>query len=294
MMEYMDEMPEIAKTVLVTGASSGIGKAATLLLAGRGLRVFAGVRRVEDAEAITDERIQPVMLDITDDESIAAAACRIEAEVGEAGLDGLVNNAGLMLGGPLEFFPMDDLRRILEVNVIGQIAVTQAMMPLLRCAHGRIVNISSVSGRMALPLFGPYNASKFALEALSDALRMELAGSGVSVIVIEPGPVQSNIWNKARQHNAQLCAAMQARTAEFYGPLIEAVQRVASESEATAIPAERLAELIYHALTAPRPATRYPIGRFARTRDLAARILPDRLRDWIILRLGLHLRGEIR
>ncbi|MCE5228880.1 SDR family oxidoreductase [bacterium] len=271
--------------VLVTGASSGIGLATARLLAGRGWRVFGGVRKKEDAEAIAGANIQPVMMDITDVESVAAAAGVIDAAVGDRGLRGLVNNAGLMVGGPMEFVPIADLRRILEVNVIGQVAVTQAMLPMLRRARGRIVNISSISGRMALPMFGPYNASKFAIEALSDALRMELAGSGVKVIVIEPGPVRSRIWEKSREQFERMFGSMPARAKEVYGGLIDAVKRVANESEAGAIPAEDLAGLIYRAMTTARPATRYPIGRLAKTRDFAARVIPDKWRDWMILRI---------
>lgn len=284
----MNNPPSTTKTVLITGASSGIGLAAARFLAEHGFHVFAGVRRHESAAQIAAPRIIPVIIDITDVDSVARAAGQIETAVGDRGLDGLINNAGQMTGGPMEFVPIPDLRRIMEVNVIGQVAVTQAMLPLLRRAQGRIVNISSVSGRLAIPMFGPYNASKFALEAISDALRMELAGSGVKVVVIEPGPVKSRIWEKARDFFDQTFSRLPLRAHELYGPLIGAIKRVTAESEAGAIPAARLAALIHRALTTKNPATRYPIGRLAKSRDLAARLIPDKLRDRIILRiLGL-------
>lgn len=273
------------KTVLITGASSGIGLATARFLADRGYNVFAGVRRHEAAAQIAAPGIVPVIMDITDIDSIAKAATQVDAAVGDRGLGGLVNNAGQMIGGPMEFVPIPDLRRIMEVNVIGQVAATQAMLPLLRRARGRIVNISSVSGRLAVPMFGPYNASKFALEAISDALRMELAGSGVKVVVIEPGPVKSRIWEKARDFFDQTFSKLPLRAHELYGPLIEAIERATAESEAGAIPAERLAALIHRALTTKNPATRYQIGRLAKSRDLAAKLIPDKIRDRIILRL---------
>lgn len=274
---------EHTTTVLVTGASSGIGLATAQFLAGRGFHVFAGVRRHEAAAAIAAPGIIPVIMDVTDVDSIAKAANQIEAAVGERGLEGLVNNAGVMMGGLVEFVPIPDLRRIMEVNVIGQVAVTQAMLPLIRRARGRIINISSVSGRLALPMFGPYNASKFALEAISDALRMELASSGVKVVVIEPGPVRSKIWDKARAFFDQTFSKLPLRAHELYGPLIEAIKRATAESESSAIPAERLAALIHRALTTKNPATRYQIGHLAKSRDLAAKLMPDKFRDRIIL-----------
>ncbi len=278
------------KTILVTGASSGIGEAAVRRLAREGWHVFAGVRRAEDGDALVNGHIEPLLLDVTDPAQIEAAVARIGEAVGAAGLDGLVNNAGLMLGGPLEFFPPQRLRELIEVNVIGVHALTRAMLPLLRRARGRIINISSISGRMALPLFGPYNASKFALEALSDALRMELASQGIEVVVIEPGPVKSRIWNKAHQHAGELRAGLTAEGEALYGELIDGIERLSRQSEEQAIAAEPVADLIRHALTTPRPRPRYPIGRLARTRDWAARLLPDRLRDRLIL--GIIARSQ--
>src|SRR5688500_10451554 len=172
-------------TVVVTGASSGIGEAPARMLAQRGLDVLAGVRKDADAERVggLHDRVEAVKVDVADEASVAALAER----VGDAGLAGLVNNAGISVSGPLEFVPLEEWRRQLEVNVIGQVAVTQALLPALRRARGRIVNIGSVGGRVAIPLLSPYNASKFALEGITDSLRRELRPLGVHVAIVEPG-----------------------------------------------------------------------------------------------------------
>ena len=164
--------------VVITGASTGIGRATALHLDRLGYRVFAGVRQEADAESIrqrSSARLSPVFLDVTAAASIQAAATLVAAEVGETGLAGVVNNAGIGLGGPLEFFPIDELRRQFEINIVGPLAVTQAFLPLIRRGRGRIVLVGSISSRRASPIAGPYNASKFALEALADALRLELS-----------------------------------------------------------------------------------------------------------------------
>src|SRR3954471_419193 len=179
------------RTVLVTGASSGIGRATALELARRGATVLAGVRDPADGEALGPSVI-PLRLDVTDAGHVAAAG----EEAARRGLDALVNNAGIAVTGPLEYLPLDELRRQLEVNAVAQLAVTQACLPALRASRGRIVNMSSISGRMALPLYGPYAASKYALEALSDSLRLELRGTGVDVVLIEPGAIRTPIWER--------------------------------------------------------------------------------------------------
>lgn len=178
------------KSALVTGASTGIGRATALHLDRAGWRVFAGVRREEDADSLRaggSERLVPSMLDVTDPDQVSAAAERIRSAVGEAGLDGLVNNAGIGLLGPLETLPIEDFRRTVEVNLIAQVAVTQALLPQVRAARGRIVFVSSVGGRMAMPFGSPYHAAKFGLEAVADSLRRELRPWGIEVAVIEPG-----------------------------------------------------------------------------------------------------------
>src|SRR2546429_6668900 len=182
--------------VLISGASTGIGRACAEHLDGLGFAIFAGVRNQSDADSLRGAgsgRTQPVMLDVTEPESIASAL-RIVDEAATAGLSGLVNNAGISVGGPLEFVEIDEWRRGLEVNFIGQVAVTQAALPALRKARGRIVNMTSIGGRLASPFLGPYNASKYALEAVTDSLRLELRQFGVAVAAIEPGAVATPIW----------------------------------------------------------------------------------------------------
>jgi NAD(P)-dependent dehydrogenase (short-subunit alcohol dehydrogenase family) len=244
--------------------------------------VFGGVRRTDDADALRAMHIQPVMLDVTDAASIAAAVEHVRVETGEGGLGGLVNNAGIAVPGPLEYLPIDDLRRQMEVNVIGQIAVTQRFLPLLRQTRGRIVFMSSVSGLLAVPLLGPYSASKFALEALSDALRMELASTGIEVSVIEPGNIVTPIWAKGREQGmTSLTDAAEAESR--YGRLIAGMRRVSFSSERHGEPPKLVARAVAHALLSKRPRTRYRVGRGSNFLPLL-RLLPDRLRDSLVLR----------
>src|SRR5438093_12844615 len=188
--------PGVNGGAVVTGASTGFGAAIARHLAGRGFRVFGTVRRAEDEVALARDGVTPVRMDVTDTASIMRAQGEVERALAGAPLLGLVNNAGIPAAGPLELFPLDELRRVLEVNLIGVVAVTQAFLPLLKASRGRIVNISSVAGRGALPVIGPYAASKFGLEAVSDSLRRELLPFGVRVIVIEPGSFKTAIWSK--------------------------------------------------------------------------------------------------
>ena len=260
--------PTPKPAVLITGASSGIGLETAKYLALRGFHVFAGARKMEEGN---------ILIDVTDPASVAAAAVVITTETCGRGLAGLVNNAGIAVPGPLEFVPIADFQRQIEVNVTGQLRVIQAMLPLLRIARGRIVNISSIAGRSAMPLMGPYSASKYALEAMSDALRLELRPWGIEVAIVEPGPIQSEIWAKA----SSLQFSPQA---EALYPKLLAVGRKAIENAVrTALPAERVAREIHHALTSSRPKTRYLIGANTKSRILLER-LPTRLRDWLIAR----------
>src|SRR5436309_6994589 len=182
--------------MVVTWTSTGIGAAIARHLAGRGFRVFGTVRRAEDDAALDRAGVTAVRMDVTDTASIARATEQVERALAGAPLLGLVNNAGIPAAGPLELFPLDELRRVLEVNLIGVVAVTQAFLPLLKASRGRIVNISSVAGRGALPLLGPDDASRFGREAISDSLRRELLPFGVRVVVIEPGSFKTAIWSK--------------------------------------------------------------------------------------------------
>jgi NAD(P)-dependent dehydrogenase (short-subunit alcohol dehydrogenase family) len=258
----------------VTGSSSGIGAATASLLARSGWRVLAGVRRAGDAPDGTEE----VLLDVTDTGQIAAAA------EGITELNGLVNNAGVALAMPLEFVPLDELRRQLEVNVVGQIAVTQAFAPALRAARGRVVFVGSIAGKSALPFLGPYAASKHALEAITDSLRMELQPWGVRVALVEPGTIRTPIWAKGAEKADEL---LHGRAEELYGDRVAAFRRVAAKRGANGAPAEAVAAVVESALTAQRPRSRYLVGRDAWIRA-GVELLPARPRDRIYERLLLR------
>lgn len=268
-------------TAIVTGASTGIGEATAMHLRSLGFDVLAGVRSEDDAERLRADGLRPLILDVTDQGSID----RAHEELGEGSLSGLVNNAGVAIFGPLEYIPIEELRRQLEVNLVGQVAVTQAFLPALRLGGGRIVNVSSIGGRVALPLAGPYAASKFALEAVSDSLRRELRGQGVEVVVVEPGGIKTPIWEKGGARADELQDEMPPEAEERYGELVRAV-RGEAEKIATdrGLPPSAVAEVIGEALTARRPRTRYPVGRDAKGRAIVARVLPDRLFDRLIAR----------
>jgi NAD(P)-dependent dehydrogenase (short-subunit alcohol dehydrogenase family) len=268
-------------TVLVTGASSGIGEATALHLRELGFDAVAAVRKDEDAERLAGRGLRTLKLDVTDADSIAAA----RDELGDGPLAGLVNNAGIAVAAPLEFLPLDQLRHQLEVNLIGQLAVTQRFLPALRAARGRIVNVSSIGGRVALPLVGAYHASKFALEAVSDTLRRELLSQGVDVIVIEPGGVKTPIWSKGDELATELTADLPPEGRRLYGNLIAAIRKqTAKIATETGIEPRVVAEAIGHALTARRPRARYLVGRDAKLRAPAAAVLPDRVMDRIVAR----------
>jgi NAD(P)-dependent dehydrogenase (short-subunit alcohol dehydrogenase family) len=269
------------RSVLVTGASTGIGRATALYLEARGARVFASVRREEDARELGNAT--PVILDVTDAKSIRAASESVARALGDEGLTGLVNNAGIAIPGPLEFLEMSEIRRQFEVNLFGQIAVTQAFLPLLRRATGgRIVNMSSISGRIAAPLMGPYSMSKFALESFSDALRRELEPFGISVSVVEPGAIQTPIWEKGVEASKGWTDRMPARALELYGGRIEFLRNRALKMNETGAPAERVAQAVYHALASHRPKTRYLVGSDAKLTAKLLWLLPDRAIDRMV------------
>jgi NAD(P)-dependent dehydrogenase (short-subunit alcohol dehydrogenase family) len=275
------------KSVLVTGASTGIGRASALRMDAEGWRVFASVRREEDAAGLrvaASERLVPVILDVTEAEQISAAAERIADAVGEAGLDGLVNNAGIAVMGPLETTPIDDLRKQIEVNLISQVAVTQAMLPLIRTARGRIVFLSSIGGRMAMPFGAPYHASKYGIEAVVDSLRQELRHWKIDVVAIEPGSIDTPIWERGEGIADEVAGRAPAAQEELYGEKIKRFRRAVRRTAERGISAEKVAGAIEHALTARRPRTRYLVGADARGQAFAARFLPDRLLDRIVAR----------
>jgi NAD(P)-dependent dehydrogenase (short-subunit alcohol dehydrogenase family) len=267
----------LTRTAIVTGASSGIGEACAVRLARAGWRVLAGVRREGDAPEGTEE----LLLDVTDAEQIRGAAERVDE------LNGLVNNAGIALGSPLELVPVDQLRYQLEVNLVGQVAVTQALLPALRRAKGRIVFMGSIAGRSALPFLAPYAASKHALEAVADSLRLELKPFGIPVSIVEPGSIRTAIWTRSATRADELIATADAQMLELYSERIDAFRRVALKRGEGGAPAERVAEVVEEALTAERPHARYLVGKDAKLRAGFER-LPDRLRDRIYERVLLR------
>ena len=265
-------MPRLA---LVTGASTGIGRACAVHLAGLGFHVLAGVRDPADAP----HGLEPLRLDVTSESDVAAAAERVGAE-----LSVLVNNAGIAISGPVEVVPLDEWRRIVEINLLGQVAVTRALLPAILRARGRVVNMSSIGGRVANPLFGPYSATKFALEAISDALRREVAAHGVRVISIEPGGIATPIWDKGLDDGRRIMAGMSEEAGRRYAELIPAVTRVAERLAREGLPPEAVAEVVGKAVTARRPRARYVVGRDAKVQAIAARLLPDAAMDALIRR----------
>jgi NAD(P)-dependent dehydrogenase (short-subunit alcohol dehydrogenase family) len=260
----------MARLALVTGASTGIGRACAVHLAGLGFHVLAGVRDPADAPP----GLEPLQLDVTAESDLKAAAERAGSE-----LHVLVNNAGIAVTGPVEVLPVQEWRRQLEVNLLGQVAVTKALLPAILRARGRVVNMSSIGGRVAGPLFGPYSASKFALEAFGDALRRELAAHGVKVVSIEPGGIATPIWDKGLEAGRRVVGGMSEEAARRYGPLIAAVTREAERLAREGLPPEAVAEVVGRAVTARRPRARYVIGREARIQAIAARLLPDAAMD---------------
>jgi NAD(P)-dependent dehydrogenase (short-subunit alcohol dehydrogenase family) len=264
------------KTALVTGASSGIGAACASRLARSGWRVLAGVR--EEGQA--PEGCEELLLDVTDE-------AHVEALRSVESLDGLVNNAGIALAAPLEFIPVDELRRQLDVNVVGQVAVTQTLLPALRRGKGRIVIVGSIAGRSALPFLGAYAASKHALEAIADSLRVELAPWGIHVSIIEPGTILTPIWTRSAARADELRGRMGPRVAQLYGERMAVFRKVAAKRGAGGAPAEAVAVVVERALTSSRPRTRYLVGRDARIRAAIER-LPDRARDRAFERLLLR------
>jgi NAD(P)-dependent dehydrogenase (short-subunit alcohol dehydrogenase family) len=271
--------------VLVTGSSTGIGRACVLHLDGLGFTVLAGVRKAEDGDALraaASGRLEPVILDVTNEADIAAAADRVAREGG--GLAGLVNNAGVGMGGPIELIPIDDFRRQIEVNLIGQVAVTQALLPAIRRARGRVVFLSSIGGLVANPYMSAYHASKFGIEAVGDALRQELRPFGIHVSIVEPGSVATPIWEKGRGTAEAVRARLTPEQEALYGARVERMADVVREVGERGVAPEKVAKVIAHALTARRPRTRYLVGADARAMVILRRLLPDRLGDRLVSR----------
>jgi NAD(P)-dependent dehydrogenase (short-subunit alcohol dehydrogenase family) len=273
------------RSVLVTGASTGIGRATALRLDGSGWRVFAGVRKEVDAESLraaASASLVPLILDVTEPEQIAAAAERIERE-SDGGLDGLVNNAGVAVPGPLETIPLDDLRHQLEVNLIAYVAVTQAMLPQIRRKQGRVVFLASIGGRIAFPFAGPYHASKFATEAIGDVFRQELRPWGIRVAIIEPGSIDTPIWERGQQKATEV-EEKSPQTNLLYGAAIEKFRKVIEDTAERGIPPEKVAKAIAHALESKRPKSRYLVGLDAKVQARLGPLIPTALFDRVIAR----------
>jgi NAD(P)-dependent dehydrogenase (short-subunit alcohol dehydrogenase family) len=272
--------------VLVTGSSTGIGRACVLHLDGLGFKVFAGVRKAEDGDALraaASGRLEPLILDVTKEADIAAAVDRVARE-STGGLAGLVNNAGVAMGGPIELIAIDDFRRQIEVNLIGQIAVTQALLPAIRRSRGRVVFLSSIGGLVANPYMSPYHASKFGIEAVGDSLRQELRPFGIHVSIVEPGSVATPIWEKGRGTAEAVRARLTPEQEALYGARVGRMAEVVREVGERGVAPEKVAKVIAHALTARRPRTRYLVGADARAMVLLRKLLPDRIGDRLVSR----------
>ncbi len=275
------------RSVLITGASTGIGRATALRLDAAGWRVFAGVRKEADAEGLrvaASERLVPLILDITEAEQIAAAAERIAAEA-EGGLDGLVNNAGVAIPGPLETLPIDDFRRQLEVNLTGHVAMTQAVLDPIRLARGRIVLISSIGGRIAFPMTGAYHAAKFGIEAVGDVFRQELRSWGISVSIVEPGSIDTPIWESGERNADEVNERTPPKQEALYGKAIERYRKVVRQTAERGIAPDKVAVAIEHALTDNRPRTRYLVGIDAKVQARLKPLIPTPVFDRIVGRV---------
>jgi NAD(P)-dependent dehydrogenase (short-subunit alcohol dehydrogenase family) len=276
-------------SVVLTGASSGIGRASALQLDRAGWRVFAGVRRHEDAESLVREgsdRIAPLLIDVTDAASLEVARKTVETAVGANGLDGLVNNAGIACPGAIEFIELDELRRQLEVNLVGQVAVTQTFLPLLRQAGGRVLFVSAMGGFISNPFLGAYSASKHGLEAVCDSLRRELRPWNIRVSLLQPGTIATPIWVKGDRYAHDLIARLDERAKRLYGDSIVTMMRASDRRVKAAISPEAVARTVQRALTARRPRTRYRVGTDARAVGALSWLLPDRWMDSFLLRVA--------
>jgi NAD(P)-dependent dehydrogenase (short-subunit alcohol dehydrogenase family) len=270
-------------SVLITGASRGIGRASALALDRAGHDVIAGERTEEAARELAagaTDRLRTVHLDVTDPGSIRAAA-----ELAGDRLDTLVNNAGIALGGVVEALDLDELRRQLDVNVVGQVAVTQALLPALRATAGRVVFISSVSGRVSAPVMTPYTASKFAVEAIADGLRVELRPWGIRVVLVEPGSMDTDMWRGADDQFVATVGAMSDEHRRLYDGLLTGARKVLRATAKRAAPVDGVVKVVEQAVTAPRPRPRYVVGLEPRAQLAMRAVLPTRAYDAVVARV---------
>jgi NAD(P)-dependent dehydrogenase (short-subunit alcohol dehydrogenase family) len=282
---------ERQELIVVTGASTGMGAATARELARKGFHVLAGVRRQADADALRAEGIEPCILDITVESDVAAIADRVASDPLRRPLRALINNAGIAINAPVETLPIAEWRRQFEVNLFGQIAMIQALLPALLISAGTVVNISSVGGKVVLPTYGAYAGSKFALEAVSDALRREVSDVGIKVVVVEPGAVKTEMAERGIATAEALMADMTAAQLARYDNLAAAVTAQARSFGEDGVSAEHAAKIIAKAATASRPRTRYTIGRDAAILLRVSRVVSDRVLDRIV-RLNLRSFAE--
>lgn len=281
-------MKSTTGAVLVTGASSGMGKACALRLSQAGFTVFAGVRKQRDAQMLKQEgssRLIPVILDVTNEQTILQACQFIRESVGDAGLVGLVNNAGVGVTAPIELVPLDELRRQFDINVIGQVAVIQAFLPLIRAARGRIINVGSVGGQTTIPFGGPLCASKYAIESINDAMRMELRPWGIQVVLVAPGSIRTPAVNKLVQDSEAMLQTFPSDGIRRYAAAYRAFVQTFVKHEEAGAPPEAMANVVLKALTADKPRTRYPVGPLSRRLFLLSRLLPASVFDRFKIRL---------
>ena len=267
--------------VVVTGASTGIGRATALLLDRKGYRVFAGIRKQADADELSrtgSDRLTPIAIDVADEQSIASAGQQVAEALGDHGLVGLVNNAGVGGGGgPIEHMSLDDLRAALEVNLVGQVAVTQAFLPLIRKGKGTIVFLASIGGRVASPFMSPYNTSKFGVEALGESLRHELRPWKIDVVVVEPGSIDTEIWGKGAETMRDRVERMPDDARRLYGKQLARFGEVIRETAGRGIPPEKVATVVWKAISSNNPRHRYLVGTDAKIGGRLKGVLPDRV-----------------
>ena len=285
-------MATVTGSVLVTGASSGMGKACAVHLARAGYTVFAGVRKERDAEALNQvglSRLKPVILDVTNTETISSVRQQVSEIVGDAGLYGLVNNAGVGVTSPIELVPLEELQRQFTVNVVGQVATIQAFLPLIRAAHGRIVNVGSVGGSVTIPFGGPLCASKHALASINDALRMELRPWGIHVALVIPGTIRTEAADKLKADGDAMVKTFSPEGRARYASTYRAfVKTFLTQHEHGADP-DLMAQAVYRALSSPRPAYHYPVGPRSRLLPLLGMLLPTGVLDVVRTRmLGVY------
>jgi NAD(P)-dependent dehydrogenase (short-subunit alcohol dehydrogenase family) len=282
---------QATRGVIVTGASSGIGLECARWLSSRGFHVFAGIRKKPDAERLeklAPGRITPVLLEVTDAASIRSAVKAIAKCPGGVVPYGLVNNAGISIAGPLELLPMESFRSQIEVNLIGQLAVTQAFLPLLRARHGRVILMGSILGRFALPFLGAYSCAKFALEALAESLGMELAGTGVSVSIVEPGNVSTPIWQKSKGTALGIAGDMSETRWDIYRDGARGFLGYTERAAKNGIPPRKVAQAVEKALRARTPRKRYTVGMDSGFLGRVLPTFPAGLRQLVLRRFVLR------